>query len=61
MAAKRLIARGVRFVDFVTLDHYLVNYFLRFLIEAPFSALAGVVADARDPPKVKLASRNRLS
>lgn len=27
--------------------------FCRFLIEAPFSALAGVVADARDPPKVK--------
>ena len=61
MAAKLLIARGFSFVDFATLDHHLVKYFHRFLIEAPFSALAGVVADARDPPKVKFASRNRLS
>jgi len=53
LAAVRLIARGFSFVDFVTLDHHLVNNFHRFLIEAPFSALAGVVADARDPPKVK--------
>jgi len=61
LAAVRLIARGFSFVDFVTLDHHLVNNFHRFLIEAPFSALAGVVADARDPPKVKFASKNRLS
>ncbi|CAH3142274.1 unnamed protein product [Pocillopora meandrina] len=31
----------------------------RFLIEAPFSALAGVVADARDPPKPPILSRSR--
>ncbi|KAJ7336660.1 BTB POZ domain-containing protein 16 [Desmophyllum pertusum] len=31
----------------------------RFLIEAPFSALAGVVADARDPPKPPLLPRSR--
>ena len=56
-----MIARSFSLVDCGTLDHYLVNYFHRFLIEAPFSALAGVVADARDPPKVKFASMNRLS
>ena len=55
-----MIARGFSFVDFITLDHYLVKYFHRFLIEAPFSALAGVVADARDPPKVKFASRTKI-
>ncbi|XP_029197706.2 BTB/POZ domain-containing protein 16-like [Acropora millepora] len=31
----------------------------RFLIEAPYSALAGVVADARDPPKPPLLPRSR--
>ena len=31
--------------------------FSRFLIEAPYSALAGVVADARDPPKVKFSKQ----
>ncbi|PFX30299.1 BTB/POZ domain-containing protein 16 [Stylophora pistillata] len=31
----------------------------RFLIEAPFSALAGVVADARDPPKPPMLPRSR--
>lgn len=43
-----------------SVDLFLMDYFLRFLIEAPFSALAGVVADARDPPKVKCAFVNRL-
>ena len=37
---------------------YLYVFLLsRFLIEAPFSALAGVVADARDPPKVSFLER----
>ena len=37
---------------------YLYVFLLsRFLIEAPFSALAGVVADVRDPPKVSFSER----
>ena len=37
---------------------YLYVFLLsRFLIEAPFSALAGVVADVRDPPKVSFLER----
>lgn len=60
-ASLRAVLVLLSFVDFVTLHEYLVNYFHRFLFEAPFSALAGVVADARDPPKVKFVSRNRLS
>lgn len=57
IAAKRFGSRAdfeLTFVDIFNLWSLSGLYFIRFLIEAPFSALAGVVADARDPPKVNL-------